>query len=198
MVDRVLYFTAGFRRNVVAIDAGTAETLWMYRLDEGERGEVAPRRNSGRGVSYWTDGRGDERIFVVSPGFHLVALDADTGDPIPGFGDDGIVDLKLGFDQAVELDAQPFEATQPKPFAPLTDAVARRAQPRGDRSVRQTVRTAQHDPRAQRQTLRRLRAARPFLQGSAFGVQQHQRFVVACSPHGRQRTNTIAKVQGFF
>ena len=70
-------------------------------------------------------------------------------------------------------------------FAPLTDAVARRAQPRGDRSVRQTVRTAQHDPRAQRQTLRRLRAARPFLQGSAFGVRQHQRFVVACSLHGR-------------
>ena len=96
------------------------------------------------------------------------------------------------------LVAQPFEATQPKPFAPLTDAVARRAQPRGDRSVRQTVRTAQHDPRAQRQTLRRLRAARPFLQGSAFGVRQHQRFVVACSLHGRQRTNTIAKVQGFF
>ena len=96
------------------------------------------------------------------------------------------------------LIAQPFEATQPKPFAPLTDAVTRRAQPRGDRSVRQTVRTAQHDPRAQRQTLRRLRAARPFLQGSAFGVRQHQRFVVACSLHGRQRTNTIAKVQGFF
>ena len=96
------------------------------------------------------------------------------------------------------LVAQPFEATQPKPFAPLTDAVTRRAQPRGDRSVRQTVRTAQHDPRAQRQTLRRLRAARPFLQGSAFGVRQHQRFVVACSLHGRQRTNTIAKVQGFF
>ena len=33
---------------------------------------------------------------------------------------------------------------------------------------------------------------------SAFGVRQHQRFVVACSLHGRQRTNTIAKVQGFF
>ncbi len=113
MVDGRLYFTAGFRREVVAIDAGTAETLWMYRLDEGERGEVAPRRNSGRGVSYWTDGRGDERIFVVSPGLHLVALDANTGDPIPGFGDDGIVDLKLGFDQAVELDAQNLGSSSP-------------------------------------------------------------------------------------
>src|SRR3990172_1984486 len=64
-IDGVLYFTAGLRRDVVAIDAGTAETLWTFRLDEGARGLAVPRRNSGRGVSYWTDGRGDERIFVV-------------------------------------------------------------------------------------------------------------------------------------
>ncbi len=113
MVDGVLYFTAGFRRDVVAIDAGTAETLWTYRLDEGARGEMAPRRNSGRGASYWTDGRGDERVFVITPGFHLVALDAGTGDPIPGFGDDGIVDLKLGFDQTVDLDAQNLGSSSP-------------------------------------------------------------------------------------
>lgn len=113
MVDGVLYFTAGFRRDVVAIDAGTAETLWMYRLDEGERGDTAPRRNSGRGLSYWTDGRGDDRVFVVTPGFHLVALAAGTGDPIPGFGDDGIVDLKLGFDQPVDLDAQNLGSSSP-------------------------------------------------------------------------------------
>jgi quinoprotein glucose dehydrogenase len=105
MVDGVLYFTAGFRRDVVAIDAGTAETLWTFRLDEGKRGEAAPRRNSGRGVSYWTDGGGDERVFVVTPGFQLVALDARTGRPVPDFGTDGLVDLKLGFDQPVDLDA---------------------------------------------------------------------------------------------
>jgi quinoprotein glucose dehydrogenase len=49
MVDGVLYFTAGFRRDVIAIDAVTAETLWTFRLDEGKRGDAAPRRNSGRG-----------------------------------------------------------------------------------------------------------------------------------------------------
>ena len=37
-------------------------------------------RSAGRGVSYWTDGAGDERIFVVTPSFQLVALDAGTGD----------------------------------------------------------------------------------------------------------------------
>lgn len=91
MVKGVLYFTAGFRRTVVAIDAGTGETLWMWRPDEGERFDRAPRRVS-RGVSYWTDGR-EARIFTVTPGFHLVALDARTGRPVRGFGRKGAVDL---------------------------------------------------------------------------------------------------------
>src|SRR5882762_582524 len=43
MVGGVLYFTAGTRRDAVAIDAGTGETLWLYRLDEGERGARAVR-----------------------------------------------------------------------------------------------------------------------------------------------------------
>ena len=51
MVDGVLYTTAGYRRTVVAIDAASGETLWMYRMDEGERGDHAPRQSSGRGVS---------------------------------------------------------------------------------------------------------------------------------------------------
>ena len=37
-IGGVLYFTAGARRDVVAVDGATGETLWMYRLDEGTRG----------------------------------------------------------------------------------------------------------------------------------------------------------------
>jgi quinoprotein glucose dehydrogenase len=92
MINGVLYFTAGDRRNVVAIDARTGETLWLWRIDEGKRYEEAPRRNSGRGVAYWTDGR-DERILTITPGFELVALNAKTGVPVQGFGSSGIVDL---------------------------------------------------------------------------------------------------------
>src|SRR5437773_5440684 len=77
MVKGVLYFTAGDRRAVVAVDAGTGETLWVWRMDEGERHDRAPRRNSGRGVSYWADGQ-DERIVVITPGFRVVALNAKT------------------------------------------------------------------------------------------------------------------------
>ena len=56
MVNGVVFTTAGTRRAVVAADAGTGELLWMHRLDEGERGEAAPRRLSGRGLAYWDDG----------------------------------------------------------------------------------------------------------------------------------------------
>lgn len=93
-VNGMLYATAGMRRNVVAIDPATGETIWTYRIDEGERLEGAPRVNSGRGVSYWSDGNGDDRIYVVTPGYQLVALDAPSGRPIVDFGRDGIVDLQ--------------------------------------------------------------------------------------------------------
>jgi quinoprotein glucose dehydrogenase len=96
MIDGVLYATAGMRRGVVAIDAGTGEMLWMWRMDEGERLASAPRANPGRGVSYWSDGAGDDRVLVVTPGYHLVALDAKTGVPVDGFGTGGTVDLNDG------------------------------------------------------------------------------------------------------
>ena len=103
MVDGVLYATAGSRRNVVALDAGTGEMLWMWRIDEGERSGSAPRANSGRGVAYWSDGRGDDRIYVVTPAYHMVALDAHTGREIESFGTNGVIDLKLGLDRPVNL-----------------------------------------------------------------------------------------------
>jgi quinoprotein glucose dehydrogenase len=102
MINGVLYATAGSRRNAVAIDAATGELLWMYRIDEGRRGQAGPRPLSGRGVSYWTDGRGDERIYFVTLGYQLVALNAKTGIPISGFGQNGIVDLKQNADQVLD------------------------------------------------------------------------------------------------
>ncbi len=93
MIDGVLYVPAGVTRNVVAIDAATGQTLWLWRPDEGERFENAPRKSSGRGVAYWSDGEGDGRILTVTPGFHLVALDARTGLPVREFGEAGVVDM---------------------------------------------------------------------------------------------------------
>ncbi len=100
--DGVLYATAGNRRAAVAIDPGTGETLWTYRLDEGERGRNAPRGNSGRGVGYWQSGA-EKRVILLTPGYHMVSLDAESGVPDPAFGDEGIVDLKLGLGRDIDL-----------------------------------------------------------------------------------------------
>jgi len=101
MVDGVVYSTAGTRRAVVALDAGNGELLWMHRLDEGLRGQVAPRQLSGRGLAYWEDGD-DQRIVYVTPGYQLIALDARTGDRVESFGEHGIVDLKQNIDQDLD------------------------------------------------------------------------------------------------
>ena len=93
MIGGTLYFTTGTDRWVVAADAATGGTRWTWHLDEGERGRRAPRRGSGRGVAYWTDGA-RARILTVTPGFRLVSLDAATGLPDTAFGTGGVVDLK--------------------------------------------------------------------------------------------------------
>ncbi|HUE88274.1 MAG TPA: pyrroloquinoline quinone-dependent dehydrogenase [Vicinamibacterales bacterium] len=101
MVDGVLYLTAGSRRAAVALDAATGEMLWMHSLNEGKRGEVAPRQLSGRGLAYWSDGK-EARIIYVTPGYQMVALDARTGHRVPTFGENGIVDLKRDNDQQID------------------------------------------------------------------------------------------------
>ena len=106
MANGVLYAAAGTRRSVVALDAATGELLWVHGEKEGARGSAAPRQLSGRGLAYWTDGNpgsNDERILYVTPGYRLVALNAKTGIPVPGFGQNGIVDLKLDDDQQIDL-----------------------------------------------------------------------------------------------
>ena len=101
MVKGVLYTTAGTRRAVVAIDAGTGEQLWMHSEQEGPRGAAAPRQLSGRGLAYWSDAK-EARILYVTPGYQLVALDAKTGARVPSFGVNGIVDLKQNDDQTID------------------------------------------------------------------------------------------------
>jgi quinoprotein glucose dehydrogenase len=103
MVNGMLYLTAGSRRAVVALDAATGEMLWMHSLNEGKRGEAAPRQLSGRGLAYWSDGK-EARLVYVTPGYQMIALDAKTGDRVPTFGKNGIVDLKLDNDQVIDAE----------------------------------------------------------------------------------------------
>jgi glucose dehydrogenase len=119
-----LFTVATTRRVATALDPETGETLWMYRLDEGIRWQKAPRQFAGRGVSYWTDGA-KERVLLVTPGYHLVSLDAKTGRPDPQFGTNGVIDLmeglgypmvKLAVDDSGPLiisDAAPYREARP-------------------------------------------------------------------------------------
>ena len=102
MVNGVIYATAGTRRAVIALDAATGELLWTHGEHEGARGAAAPRGLSGRGLAYWSDGK-QSRIFYVTPGYRLLSLDAKTGSPALGFGDNGTVDLKENDDQSINL-----------------------------------------------------------------------------------------------
>ena len=86
-------YTATSHGQVVALDPGTGEQLWLHdpRSWAEEMPTQLPRHT--RGVEYWTDGE-VERIFVATLGKQLVSIDAATGIPDPAFGDNGVVDLK--------------------------------------------------------------------------------------------------------
>jgi len=94
-----LFTVATTHRYAYAIDPETGTTTWSWKLDEGIRWQKAPRQFAGRGLAYWTDGRGNERVVVVTPGYHMGILDAKTGKPDPAVRNGGVLDLMddLGF-----------------------------------------------------------------------------------------------------
>ncbi|MCH2344459.1 MAG: PQQ-binding-like beta-propeller repeat protein, partial [Pseudomonadales bacterium] len=102
MVDGIIYTTAGSRRAVVALDAETGELLWKYSMNEGERGAFAPRQLSGRGLAFWQN-EDESTVIYVTPGYQMVALNADSGLPVETFGNNGVVDLKQNADQQIDL-----------------------------------------------------------------------------------------------
>jgi quinoprotein glucose dehydrogenase len=110
-INGVLYVTAGTRRSVIALDGRSGELIWAHSYREGNRAAIAPRQLSGRGVSYWTDGKGDERILYVTTGYRMIALNAKNGAMIPSFGENGVVDLKKGavFGKGQQIDLETGE-----------------------------------------------------------------------------------------
>jgi quinoprotein glucose dehydrogenase len=109
MIDDVLYLSTPYNR-VVALDAASGQELWAYdprAYDDGQ-----PANGTGfvhRGVAAWRDGDA-LRIFMNSR-HRLIALDAGTGEPVPSFGTDGIVDLSLGLRR--EINRRHYTNTSP-------------------------------------------------------------------------------------
>ncbi len=85
-VNGKLITTSGPRRTVVAMDPATGETIWTFQEPVTWRQEYSMRANYGKGVAYAeVDGRGV--VFISTPAFFLHALDAETGQPLEGWGE---------------------------------------------------------------------------------------------------------------
>ena len=101
MVNGVMYLSTGLAQ-VVALDPATGEVLWVHNPQAyttgGNASIVGPWQT--RGVAYWTDGEGDERIFLGTHDGFVIALDAENGRPINAFGVDGKFDLHTAVPRA--------------------------------------------------------------------------------------------------
>lgn len=98
-VDGVLYLSTPLCQ-IAAIEAGTGKPIWLYDPKAYDR-PGARRMFQHRGVSYWTDGREDERIIVTTGTRQLIALDAKNGTPFTDFGVDGWTDLAQGLGRKI-------------------------------------------------------------------------------------------------
>ncbi len=92
-VDGTLYVGTPLGR-VIALDPVTGKERWAFD------GKVPRDKGWGdfanRGVSTWKPASGPRRILIATLDARLIALDAATGKPVAGFGDNGVVDLRKG------------------------------------------------------------------------------------------------------
>ena len=88
IVDSTIYLTSPTLK-LFALRAGTGKKIWEFDPDSMSLNFVL---NNSRGVTYWTDGKNDKRIFYVASSY-LHCIDATTGQLIRSFGDSGLVDL---------------------------------------------------------------------------------------------------------
>ncbi len=88
VVGNVMYF-ASQKNRVIALQADTGKELWTYD-------PKTPRVSEHRGVSYWIGDRQHPPRIVLATAARLIELDAKTGKPVAGFGDNGEVNLRAG------------------------------------------------------------------------------------------------------
>jgi quinoprotein glucose dehydrogenase len=87
VVDGVLYGSTATNQ-IFALDAATGRELWRYVEPGHEFG------SNQRGVTFWSAGNDRRVLFNIDE--WLYAVDARTGQKIPGFGEGGRVSLRAG------------------------------------------------------------------------------------------------------
>lgn len=85
---------------MAAINATTGETIWSYDPETHLGGSPPNLGFLNRGVAYWE--KVDYRhVFIGTGDGYLIALDAETGQPVPGFGNNGRIDLTQGLRRSI-------------------------------------------------------------------------------------------------
>ncbi|MGH9517713.1 MAG: PQQ-binding-like beta-propeller repeat protein [Terriglobales bacterium] len=92
-VDGILYGISPSQK-VFAVDAATGKVKWKF--DSGIVG-TQPER----GLSYWASPDNKDRRIIVGVMNFVYELNAETGEPIPSFGDKGRIDLREGLGRDV-------------------------------------------------------------------------------------------------
>lgn len=90
VVNDIMYLPAANR--IVALEPETGKELWTYELKEGQA--------SFRGVSYWPGDKNNPPRILYTTARKLAAINAVTGEPSTGFGNNGEIDLKIPYDGA--------------------------------------------------------------------------------------------------
>lgn len=100
VVNGILYGTTPLLK-LFAIDAATGKEQWVFNPAAAEGTDKKPLHfilNNNRGVTYWSDGDKDKRIYYTV-GSRLFAINVATGKQVPGFGAGGSIDLHDGLDR---------------------------------------------------------------------------------------------------
>jgi quinoprotein glucose dehydrogenase len=97
IIDGILYGTTPLLK-LFAIDAATGKEKWVFNPADLAGEDKKPLHfilNNNRGVTYWTDGDKDKRIYYTA-GSQLFAINTVTGKKVESFGKNGSLDLHDG------------------------------------------------------------------------------------------------------
>jgi quinoprotein glucose dehydrogenase len=102
MIGGVLYLSTPYNR-VVALNARSGHEIWSFDPKAYAAGQVP--NGTGfvhRGVAAWRDKRSGALRILINSRDHLIELDAKSGQPVPGFGSGGSVNLLKGLQWPID------------------------------------------------------------------------------------------------
>src|SRR5690606_734077 len=101
IVDTIMYVLAK-NNSLVALHAATGEEIWIHANLNG----IARR-----GINYWENKDRSDRRLIFQINDYLQQIDAVTGQSIRTFGNDGLVDLRVGLGRDPETIARAQSGT---------------------------------------------------------------------------------------